>query len=150
MATEEFLYCRQGQLPFIYLGLPIGAKVRNERTWEPMISKMQKRLGSWKNRFLSAGGRLVLLNLVLNSIPIYYLSVFKMLKLVGRKLAKLQRRFLWGGVSDNPKISWVKWQHVCLPKTKGGLGVRSLELVNYSLLGKWRWAYSSEFRLPLA
>jgi hypothetical protein len=28
---------------------------------------------------------------------------------------------------------------VCLPKPKGGLGVRDVRMVNLSLLAKWRW-----------
>ncbi|KAK2452187.1 hypothetical protein QL285_000002 [Trifolium repens] len=37
------------------------------------------------------------------------------------------------------KISWIKWDTVCLPKKKGGLGVRDIRAVNISLLSKWRW-----------
>jgi mannosylglycoprotein endo-beta-mannosidase len=33
----------------------------------------------------------------------------------------------------------VKWEVVCRDKKKGGLGVRDLEVVNLSLLLKWRW-----------
>jgi hypothetical protein len=33
----------------------------------------------------------------------------------------------------------VKWEVVCKDKRKGGLGVRKLEVVNQSLLMKWRW-----------
>jgi mannosylglycoprotein endo-beta-mannosidase len=33
----------------------------------------------------------------------------------------------------------VKWKVVCKDKKKGGLGVRDLEVVNLSLLSKWRW-----------
>ncbi|MCI03186.1 ribonuclease H protein, partial [Trifolium medium] len=37
------------------------------------------------------------------------------------------------------RIPWIKWDVVCLPKRKGGLGVRDLRVVNISLLAKWRW-----------
>jgi hypothetical protein len=33
----------------------------------------------------------------------------------------------------------VKWKVVCKEKKKGGLGVRDLEVVNISILLKWRW-----------
>jgi hypothetical protein len=52
---------------------------------------------------------------------------------------RIQREFLWGGVNGGRKISWVKWSVVCLEKSKGGLGVRDIRLVNLSLLAKWRW-----------
>ena len=37
------------------------------------------------------------------------------------------------------KIAWVKWESVCLPKEKGGIGIRNLRKFNYDLLGKWKW-----------
>ncbi|MCH83728.1 putative non-LTR retroelement reverse transcriptase, partial [Trifolium medium] len=37
------------------------------------------------------------------------------------------------------KISWIKWDIVCLPKKKGGLDVRDVRVVNISLLAKWHW-----------
>jgi len=44
-----------------------------------------------------------------------------------------------GGFSEKRRICWVNWKEVCLPKKNRGLGVRNLEFVNISLLGKWRW-----------
>lgn len=55
------------------------------------------------------------------------------------KLVTIQRRFLWGGGSDHRKIAWVKWRMVCLPKDKGGLGIKDIKTFNTALLGKWRW-----------
>jgi hypothetical protein len=42
-------------------------------------------------------------------------------------------------VNGRKKISWAKWKVVCKGKRKDGLGVRNLEVVNQSLLMKWRW-----------
>jgi hypothetical protein len=85
------------------------------------------------------GGRIVLLNSVLNSIPIFYLSFLKLPTHVWRKIVKIQRDFLWGGVGGGKKISWVKWKWVCQHKKNGGLGVKDVRVVNVSLLAKWRW-----------
>lgn len=37
------------------------------------------------------------------------------------------------------KIPWVRWSEVCKPKSRGGLGVRGLRLVNEALLGNRKW-----------
>jgi hypothetical protein len=63
------LNCKVGNLPTKYLGLPIGCDPRKNRTWEPVINSLRKKLSSWKCRSLSMGGRLVLLQ----SLTKYYL-----------------------------------------------------------------------------
>jgi hypothetical protein len=58
---------------------------------------------------------------------------------VWKKVRRIQREFLWGNRLGRNKISWIKWDTICLPKKKGGLGVRDIRAVNISLLSKWRW-----------
>jgi hypothetical protein len=91
-----FLNCRQGSIPFKYLGLPIGANPRNESTWNPILEHLQNRLFTWHNKHISFGGRIVLLNAVLNAIPIFYLSYLKLPNKVWKKVVRIQREFLWG------------------------------------------------------
>jgi hypothetical protein len=88
---------------------------------------------------VSLGGRIVLLNAVLNAIPIFYLSFMKIPVSVWKKIRRIQRDFLWGCQGDRKKINWIKWDTICLPKNNGGLGVRDVRVVNISLLTKWRW-----------
>ncbi|KAK2413278.1 hypothetical protein QL285_036006 [Trifolium repens] len=137
--ASDFLNCRVGTIPFKYLGLPVGANSRRMSTWEPMLSVVRRRLGSWGNKYVSLGGRIVLINAVLNAIPIFYLSYMKMPLKVWKELVKIQRAFLWAGLSKTSKTCWVKWEVICRPKKEGGLGVRDLRLVNISLLSKWKW-----------
>jgi hypothetical protein len=92
--ASQFLNCRLGSVPFKYLGLPVGANPRKMSTWEPMLDTIQERLGAWRNKYVSIGGRIVLINLVLNAIPIFYLSYMKMPLSVWRKLVSIQRKFL--------------------------------------------------------
>jgi hypothetical protein len=93
----NFLNCIRGVFPFHYLGLPVGANPRRLSTWEPMVEKIRRKLNSWGNKHISFGGRLVLINSVLNSIPIFYLSFLKMPAQVRKKVIRIQRDFLWGG-----------------------------------------------------
>ena len=41
-----------------------------------------------------------------------------------------------GGGLDQKKIAWVKWDTICLPKDKGGLGIKDIRTFNRALLGK--------------
>jgi hypothetical protein len=137
--ASGFLNCRVGHLPFKYLGLPMGANPKSLSTWRPMLDSIKKRLGSWGNKYISLGGRIVLINAVISSIPIFFLSFMKMPVKVWREVVTIQRNFLWGGLMKKKRICWIKWADVCKPKKEGGLGVRDLRLVNLSLLAKWRW-----------
>ena len=82
---------------------------------------------------------MTLIKSVLTSLPIYFLSFFRIPKKVTEKLVSIQRRFLWGGDIDQNKIAWIKWETLCLPKDKGGLGIKDLNTFNIALLGKWGW-----------
>jgi hypothetical protein len=73
-----------------------------------MLQVVRGRLGSWGNKYVSLGGRIVLINAVLNAIPIFYLAYMKMPKKVWKELVKIQRVFLWAGLSKNSKTCWVK------------------------------------------
>jgi mannosylglycoprotein endo-beta-mannosidase len=66
--AERFLHCSRASLLFTYLGLPVGANARKISTWQPLIDTIYKKLGTWNNRWVSIGGKVVLLNSVLNSI----------------------------------------------------------------------------------
>jgi hypothetical protein len=77
MEAASVLNCRRGSIPFVYLGLPIGGDSRKLRFWKPVVDCIVARLSSWKNKFLSLGGRLVLLKSVMSSLPVYFLSFFK-------------------------------------------------------------------------
>ncbi|KAK2360432.1 hypothetical protein QL285_085698 [Trifolium repens] len=71
------LRCRVGKVPLLYLGMPIGGVSRRLGFWEPVLTRIRNRLSGWNSRFLSFGGRLVLIKSVLTSLPVYALSFFK-------------------------------------------------------------------------
>ena len=67
--------CRMDQIPFSYLGMPLGANPKRFSTWDPVIRRVKDRLALWQRKFLSLGGRVTLIKSVLNSLPLYYLSI---------------------------------------------------------------------------
>jgi hypothetical protein len=105
---------------------------------------MTKCLNSWNSRQLSFGGRITLINSVLTSLPLYYFSFFKAPCCVLKSLESIQRNFLWGSGPEQRKVCWVKWDQICLPKERGGLGVKNLEYFNLALLAKWKWRFIND------
>ena len=89
------LKCGVAKLPISYLGIPLGANPKKSSTWKPIIEKVEKRLAMWKTTTLSKVGRLTLIKAVLNNLPMYYLSLFRIPKNVAKRIIQLQRRFFW-------------------------------------------------------
>ncbi|RVX02717.1 LINE-1 reverse transcriptase-like [Vitis vinifera] len=138
------LGCRVGSLPSQYLGLPLGVPNKASLMWDGVKERVRRRLTLWKRQFISKSGRITLIKSTLASIPIYQMPLFRMPKIVIRRLEKLQRDFLWGGGNMERKVHLVKWEIVCGDKGRGGLGLRKLGLLNKALLGKWIWRYACE------
>lgn len=132
------LNCRVANIPFVYLGIPIGGNPRRALMWQPILEKMRRKLSSWKQKMLSVGGRICLIKSILMTLPLFFLSFFRVPKGVVREAKRIMRTFLWGGVEEDHKISWVKWEHVCQPKLEGGLGIKDWEAFNKALWVKWR------------
>lgn len=80
----------------------------------------------------------MLINSVLNVIPIYTLSFYKAPSKVVREIRSIQSNFLWNGYESKRTTHWVKWSIVCTSRDKGGLGVKDVEVMNMELLNKWK------------
>jgi hypothetical protein len=103
----SILGCGVALLPIKYLSLPLGARYKASTIWSSIIEKMENRLADWKRLYLSKGGRLMLIKITLSNLPTYYLSLFLHPVGVANRLEKLQRDFLWGGISNEIKFHWV-------------------------------------------
>ena len=62
--AAQFLNCTQLEFPFSYLGIPIGVRAKSWTVWQPIIRNFEAKLAKWKQRCLSMGGRITLINLV--------------------------------------------------------------------------------------
>jgi hypothetical protein len=54
-----------------YLGVAISDNHLNSDIIAPNLAKMNNRLNPWKGKYLSLGGRLILTNSSLSSLPMY-------------------------------------------------------------------------------
>lgn len=111
--------------------------------WRPVLDKVRKKLATWKLKTLSRAGRLTLIKSMLNSLPIYFMSLFKMPKWIAKEIVKLQRSFFWGDSrNDWMATPTVKWALIELPKNLGGLSVGNIMYKNFVILFKWWWRVS--------
>ena len=133
----DLFQCKQGSLPMKYLGIPIHQRRLRNSDWNLVEERFEKCLSSWKGKHLSVGGRLTLINSVLNSLPVYMMSFFEIPKGVLKKLDYFRFRFFWQGDENKRKYRLARWNILCQPKDQGGLGIHDLKLKNIALLSKW-------------
>lgn len=74
------------------------------------LLKRQKKLVNRKAQYNSLGGRVTLINSVLDSLPTYVMSLFPMPAKVEERLDKLRRDFLWLRNKEGKGLHLVKWQ----------------------------------------
>nr|XP_016514262.1 PREDICTED: uncharacterized protein LOC107831057 isoform X1 [Nicotiana tabacum]XP_016514264.1 PREDICTED: uncharacterized protein LOC107831057 isoform X2 [Nicotiana tabacum] len=93
-ALSHVLRCKLGSLPTTYLDLPLGTSHKDTTVWNPVIERVEKILAGWQKRYLSKGGKEVLIQSTLSSIPTFYLSLLQAPVSITDKLERIQRNFL--------------------------------------------------------
>lgn len=140
----DLVGCGIGKLPFSYLGLLVGGNPRLKNFWTPVVERIERRLAGCGKKFLSLGGRVTLIKLVLINLPTYFLSLFAIPNGVANKIEKLFRRFLWGDHLEKRRVHLVAWSEVTKAISKDGLGIVHIRLRNEALLCKWGWRFGRE------
>jgi len=72
---------------------------------------------------LSIVERICLIKSILNSLPLFYMSVFFVPKGIIGSISTIIQRFLWSRNSNTFKLCKVAWFKVIQPKSRGGLGL---------------------------
>ncbi|GKV04742.1 hypothetical protein SLEP1_g16855 [Rubroshorea leprosula] len=136
------LHCKEGELPFVYLGIPIGGNNRRKSMWQPMVQSVERKLASWKGRYLSMGGRITLINSVLSSLPVFLMSAYLIPK--GKEKTCNQMGNLRSG-SWEWKLSWrrniFEWEAGEVVDLKRMIeGVK----ITQGWPDKWEWIHDKE------
>jgi hypothetical protein len=66
------------------MGIPIHFRKLKNGEWKPVEDRFEKKLANWIGKMLSYGDRLVLINSVLTSLPMFMLSFFEIPKGFGK------------------------------------------------------------------
>lgn len=101
--------------------------------------KEWQKIKNWKHNFLSQVEREILIKAILQTLPVYTISIFLFLKTLRNNLASIMEK-LWWGVNDQiSKIQWISWKKMGSHKSLGGMGLKDLDCFNKVLLAKQLW-----------
>ncbi|GJU27390.1 putative RNA-directed DNA polymerase, eukaryota, reverse transcriptase zinc-binding domain protein [Tanacetum coccineum] len=119
-STANLIGCGVSKLPLKYLGVPVGCNM---------------------TQLISVGGRLSLIKSVLNSLPTYFMSIYKVHVSICSKLESMRNKFFIGSEIGEKKLTWVSWRKCLASKNLGGLDIGSIFALNAGLLFKWIWQF---------
>jgi hypothetical protein len=122
-----------------YLGFFLKPNNYRVNDWLWLLQKIEKRIGNWTFRWLSLGGRLTLANSVLQSIPVYWLSLVKLPTSVIHRIQLMLTKFIWKGGKKCTGFHLTKWKNIAKPKLFGGWGIKHLSWFAQSLAAKSCW-----------
>jgi len=122
-----------------YLGFYLKPNCYRVADWNWMIQKIEKIISNWTLRCLSLGGRMVLEKSVLQSIPMYWLNLAKILASILHKIHQLMATFIWRGANKATCFHLTKWKNIASPKENGGWGIKNIFWFANSLVAKSCW-----------
>ncbi|XP_074356646.1 uncharacterized protein LOC141696400 [Apium graveolens] len=91
-----------------YLGLPTFMSRKKMELFMTIKDKVWHKLRGWKTTLFSAAGREVLIKVVIQTMPTYLMSYFKIPRAILDKIHGMVARFWWGSSEKKKKIHWCK------------------------------------------
>lgn len=134
-SIRSLLDMREVQRHDKYLGLPTIFDRSKKISLSGIRDRIWKKLQGWKEKLLSRAGKEVLIKSIINSIPSYAMSCFKLPSAFFSEVRSITRSFWW----DSHQMKGIPWKarsFLCRLKEEGGMGFRDLEAFNWALLAK--------------
>ncbi|XP_048613347.1 uncharacterized protein LOC125587196 [Brassica napus] len=122
-----------------YLGIPEDISGSKCKLFAFLEDNLMHRVNGWTCRWLSKGGKEVMIKFILLALPTYVMSTFLLPLEICENLASAIAQFWWSSNPPKRGIHWAKWENVCLPKEEGVIGFCLIHEFNLALLAKQLW-----------
>ncbi|KAI0505090.1 hypothetical protein KFK09_016047 [Dendrobium nobile] len=116
-----------------YLGIPLSFYGLKIADFLSLTNSLNKKLNDWKANLLSFAGRLQYLKFTIQNTIAYWIRSSIIPKSVHKSFKRISSRFLFfGDVNKARKLHMVAWDKITMPKIKGGLGIHSLNALQFA------------------
>eukprot|EP00253_Pinus_taeda_P001784 PITA_01784 len=122
-----------------YLGFQLKAKGYSKADWQWLIDRYYKKISAWEYKILSLAGRIILTQVVLSQLVVYWAHIFFLPASIIHKMSRISANFIWGGKSNQRKFHLSKMENISLPKNLSGWGLLDLRNFGKALLCKSLW-----------
>ncbi|XP_019418539.1 PREDICTED: uncharacterized protein LOC109329320 [Lupinus angustifolius] len=110
---------------------------------QPIAYRIINKLAKWKGCCLSIMGRVELVKSIIHNILVYRFHIYSWPINLLKRMDCCIRNFIWSGDTKVKKLITVAWHKVCCPIKEGGLGIRSIKLLNEATMVKLAWEMNS-------
>lgn len=124
---------------FTYLGFQLRMGASTPSDWNWLVSHFEKRIAFWCNKWLSLGGRYVLVKSVLESLAVYWMTLERLPSRTLNLLRRLSFNFLWNDQPGHHRFHLCCWKSLSKPRKAGGWGLKNLASFNSTLLASSFW-----------
>jgi len=124
---------------FRYLGYFLKIDRYKTKDWNSLIDMYEAQINHWCNRQLSIGGHCVLIKVVLESQPVYWLALANLPSSILQKIRQLIYEFMWSGCNKKKKFHLCAWQLLARPKKFEGWGLRDLGIFSRAMADNTLW-----------
>jgi hypothetical protein len=118
------------------LGTPFGLSLSSSQVDQFLVDRIHQKIAYWTNIRLNGTGRAVVVNGILVSATLYFLSIWAGSQRGIKKVVGLARNYLFAG-TEQPTRARVAWQVVCSKRQEGGLNIVNPTEAVTALMSKW-------------
>jgi hypothetical protein len=107
--------------------------------WQWLLLKYENQICHWCNRFLSLGGRYVLIKVELEIQPVYWMALAHIPASILNMIHKMVFSYIWLGKKQASTLHLCNWETIAKPKVYGGWGLRNIYCFLRALAAKSLW-----------